>query len=322
VAAAAIVAGAVWLADRPAAAQIGSGGEVAAKVFGVPIRVADVARALRGLSQGRPLPAASLPPLQAHVLDQLIDRQVVLAHLAETQFAAAPAEVESALEQLKARAASQNASFADFLKGQSMTEADLRRQLAWELAWKEYVEKHVTDAALEAYFKANQRQFDGSEVEVSHILLRPERSGDPQALPRLLEQAQRIRQQIASGKIDFSEAARKYSHGPSAASGGELGYITRNGIMVEEFSKAAFALEVGEVSEPVQTKFGVHLIRCSQVRPGSKPWTEVRQQLQGPVAQELFNKLAAQLRSTAEIEFTGAAPHFKPGTRDLVMPQR
>ena len=85
-----------------------------------------------------------------------------------------------------------------------------------------------------------------SQVRASHILVVTE------------EEAKQIKKEIAEGK-DFSAAAMEYSKCPSKAKGGDLGYFGR-GMMVPEFDKAAFDLPVGQVSDPVKTQFGWHLI--------------------------------------------------------------
>ena len=88
----------------------------------------------------------------------------------------------------------------------------------------------------------------------------------------------------------------------------------------ESFSQAAFALEVGQVSRPVTTRFGVHLIRCDQIKPGNKKWTQVRQELEKALARKLLDRLARNQQPYTPVQFTGRAPYFKPGTRELVLP--
>jgi len=84
------------------------------------------------------------------------------------------------------------------------------------------------------------------EVRASHILVQSK------------EQANKVREEILAGK-DFAEAAKEYSSCPSGKQGGDLGYFGR-GAMVPEFEKAAFELPVNQVSEPVKTQFGWHLL--------------------------------------------------------------
>ena len=83
-------------------------------------------------------------------------------------------------------------------------------------------------------------------VKASHLLVKTE------------EEALKLKEQIKDGK-DFAKAAKEVSLCPSGQNGGDLGYFTK-GQMVKEFEDAAFSMNVGEVSNPVKTQFGYHLI--------------------------------------------------------------
>lgn len=85
-----------------------------------------------------------------------------------------------------------------------------------------------------------------TQVRASHLLVATE------------EEAKKLREEILNGK-DFAEVAQEVSKCPSSAQGGDLGYFSR-GMMVPEFDKAAFDLEIGKLSEPIQTQFGWHLL--------------------------------------------------------------
>jgi len=86
-------------------------------------------------------------------------------------------------------------------------------------------------------------------VRASHILVSS------------LEEAKSVQAELKAGK-DFAELARKYSSCPSGKEGGDLGFFSK-GQMVKEFDDAAFALKPGEVSAPVKTQFGYHLIKVT-----------------------------------------------------------
>jgi len=89
-----------------------------------------------------------------------------------------------------------------------------------------------------------------TEIKASHILVKTK------------DEAEKLLEEIKSGR-DFAEIAQEVSLCPSGASGGDLGYFGR-GMMVKPFEDAAFALsKIGEVSEPVQTQFGWHLIQLT-----------------------------------------------------------
>lgn len=91
------------------------------------------------------------------------------------------------------------------------------------------------------------------EVRASHILVKS------------LEQANKIKEMIEKGEKDFDLAAAEYSLCPSGARGGDLGFFGK-GAMVKPFEEAAFSLEKGKVSDPVQTQFGYHLILVTDAR--------------------------------------------------------
>ncbi len=120
----------------------------------------------------------------------------------------------------------------------------------------------VSEEEIKKFYDENiQRYTHKEQVEASHILLKvaPDASADDDEAVknRILE----IRDEIAKG-LSFEDAAIKYSEGPSAPKGGELGTFGR-GRMVPPFEKAAFELPLGQVSEPVKTRFGYHLIKVS-----------------------------------------------------------
>ena len=100
------------------------------------------------------------------------------------------------------------------------------------------------------YFNPN---LDVHEVRASHILVKTR----PEAV--------KIKKEIESGQISFEDAAREYSLCPSGQNGGDLGYFNRKQ-MVQQFSDTAFDLKVGQISDPVGTKFGGHIIKTTGKR--------------------------------------------------------
>ncbi len=107
----------------------------------------------------------------------------------------------------------------------------------------------VSDEEVEKYFEDNKAVFAKELVNASHILIDTE------------EKALEIKKEIEEGK-DFAQAAMEYSSCPSKDAGGELGEFPR-GAMVPEFEDKAFSMEAGEVSEPVKTQFGYHIIKLN-----------------------------------------------------------
>lgn len=125
----------------------------------------------------------------------------------------------------------------------------------------------VSEEEVKAFYEGNPDMFKGeASVRAKHILVDSE------------EKAKDVKATIDGG-VSFEEAAKEHSSCPSSSQGGDLGFFTR-GRMVPEFEEAAFELAVGEVSEPVKTQFGYHLIKVEEkTSEVAKSFDEVKDQL-------------------------------------------
>lgn len=314
------VAGCFYLTFLAASATAAQSETVVATVDGQPIYARDVERMLSEVAAEKQINPAARPLVEAQVLSEIVDRHLVLAYARRTRSGAAASEIEAALGQIKSNLTAQGKSLDEYLREQSLSETDLRRRITWRLVWDYCLKRYITDGRLAVHFADHRRQFDGTRVSVSHILLKSDEAGGPEATEKLLEEAAAIRARITSGETSFAEAAQRHSAGATASGGGRLGPIERHGAMDEAFARAAFELEVGQVSRPVKTRFGVHLIRCDKITPGTRQQAEVRGELEESLARELLGKIARLEERHTTVEFTGRAPYFKPGTRELVLP--
>ena len=294
---------------------------IVATVGGNPVYERQVELLFLATTHGQAVPVEAVPRMRAAILLQLVDRQIAESYLAQAKLAATPEEIDAELLHLKTELEHAKKTMADYLARSHQTETTLRSEIAWGLSWKKFLKRQITDETLEAYFKAHQRDFDGTELRVSHILLRPTDAGDDSTAATLVKEADRIRKQIEAGEITFEAAAEKYSAGPSRHRGGDLGFIPRHGLMVEPFTRAAFALDKDKISPPVATVFGIHLIRVTDVKPGDKKWDDVRGELQTAIDVQLFEQLVAHQRDKVSVQYSGKAPYFKPGTTELVVPK-
>lgn len=111
-------------------------------------------------------------------------------------------------------------------------------------------DEKVSDEEAKKYFEDHKEVFAKETVDASHILVKTE------------EEAEKIKKEIEEGK-DFAKAATEYSTCPSKEAGGALGEFPR-GAMVPEFEEKAFSMEEGEISEPVKTQFGYHIIKVNK----------------------------------------------------------
>ena len=146
----------------------------------------------------------------------------------------------------------------------------------------------VTPAEVQAHYTQNLQQFQTPEqVRASHILLKTE--GKDEATVK--KQADDLAKQIKGG-ADIAELARKYSEDDgSKANGGDLDYFGR-GQMVPEFEKAAFSMEPGQVSDPVKTQYGFHIIKTIDKKPAS---TRTLEEVRGQLTEQLQFQKAQQV---------------------------
>ncbi len=287
---------------------------IAAMIDETPIPVDLVQLRVRQAVGERQVTDQARELLQAEALEKLIDQQKVLVQLQQRGEACTDKELEVALQRLHNDMERQEKTLDDYLHSLAISPASLRRMMQWQLSWRRCLGKYLTDENLQRYFERHHRDFDGTTLHVAQVLLRPTAEWDRD---ECLLKAKKIREEIVSGKLAFADAARKYSQAPSAKQGGNLDWIGRHEPMPELFSRAAFQLDAGEVSVPVVSPYGVHLIQCIEIKPGQKDWQQVRKPLRNAVSAYLFRWLADRPDPKHVVRYTGAIPHFQPGTRVL-----
>jgi parvulin-like peptidyl-prolyl isomerase len=291
----------VILADDPAV--------VAATVQGQPITVAQLERDLAIVIKDRKVDAAQRIELQKQVLQHAVERRLVLHWLQTTKQGASAQDVDLVMARLQMKLDAEGLKPADYWKQQGQTEAEFRAQQLWELSWQRYLDRYLTETSLQKFFERNRREFDGTELHVAHILLAAPKNATAADWEKLSTEAATIRQEIAAKKLTFAEAARKYSASPTAAAGGDIGWIKRREPMPESFSAAAFKLSVLDVSPPVVTAFGVHLITLLEEKAGTRTWQDAADELRPAVIRYLFRWIADKERPAAKIEYTPRWPH-------------
>lgn len=141
----------------------------------------------------------------------------------------------------------------------------------------------ITDEDMKKYYEQNKAQFKKPEtISAKHILVSD------------IEEANSIKEELNNNSISFEEAAKKYSTCPSKEQGGDLGEFGR-GMMVPEFEKAAFELEIGEISEAVKTQFGYHIILVESKN-------EAKEEEFDKVKDMIFNQMTQQAQQKKYID--------------------
>ena len=148
----------------------------------------------------------------------------------------------------------------------------------------------ITDDAMKKVYEDASKQITSEqEVHARHILVPTE------------EEAKKVEDELKKG-ADFAELAKKESKDPGASDGGDLGFFTKEQ-MVPEFSKVAFELEPGKISDPVKTQFGWHIIKVEEKRARKAPgFDQVKPQIEQFVTRKAQADYVAKLRQEAKVE--------------------
>ncbi len=300
-AAAAILAGGA-LAQAPAK---GAKGEVpAAVVDGTVISMAEVESLLKhdGPKAAQPTEAQKRQ-MHLQAVGMLIDDVLLQHYLRKHGPNIDPAEINKRLAELTESLKKQGKTLDDFLKETAQTEVTLRGSILTMLQWEAYVREHVTEAQVKQYYDESKDFFDRTVVRASHIVTRVAATAPEAERQAAAEKLRVLRQDILAGKIDFAEAAKKHSQCTSAPNGGDIGYFPRKLAVEEAFGKAAFALRVGEVSDVVQTDYGVHLIKVTDRKVGQpSDYAKIKDEVRELCVEEMRMALLAQERKTAKVE--------------------
>ncbi len=216
--------------------------KVIAKVGDVEIRVKDVDAVI-----------SQLPPQQSLMFNTDYGRKRILNELVNKELFYLWAEDNNVAERDDFKADLEN----------------IRKNLMSNYAMKEVMKDiTVSEEEVAKYFEEHKEEFkEPEQVKASHILVASE------------DQAIEILAMLEGGEKTFEEAATEFSSCPSKEKGGELGFFAR-GQMVKEFEETAFSLEAGNLSEPVKTEYGWHIIRVDEKKPERiKELTEVNAQI-------------------------------------------
>lgn len=273
---------------------------------------AHVEEALRGRSvEGR-----ALDLLRAQAVKQLVSRRLVLNHLRGAGLAASDADLRLEVERIKEQLARTDRSLEDYLESRGVEESQLMQSLTWRLSWANYLDKFLTAENLEKYFEEHRREFDGTQLRAAQIFIRAEGREDDE-VDKAIQKMDDIRQGIVSGDDEFEDVAREVSESPTSEQGGDLGWVGRDGSLPESVLEALFKLDQGDISPPVVSSYGIHLVRWTESKAGEKEWQDAGPGLRLGAMTFLFNWVADQQREKSEVGYADSYPHFDPETGEL-----
>jgi len=250
------------------------------------------------------------------ILDELITEKLVTK--AAAGITVPQSEVDAQIAKIKA----QFPSDEDFSKqlanvGQSPEQlTDTIRKMLQQQRWLEGQiagKTEVTDEEAKKFYEENKTEFQQPEtVKASHILFRVNKDDSEEVVNQKLKEAKAAEGRAKKGE-DFAALAKELSEEPGAKeSGGDLGFFPKDR-MVPEFAEVAFIQKVGDISDPVRTQFGWHVIKVTDKKAaGTLPYDEVKEQLitylKAKKQEEAAQDLLKSLRDSAKIENTLPPP--------------
>ncbi|MFX3624148.1 MAG: peptidylprolyl isomerase PrsA [Ectobacillus sp.] len=226
---------------------------------------------------------------------QNVLRQLVMEKVFTKNYKVSDKDVDKEFDKIKEQYGDQ---FEAALKQNALDEKTLKQQLRAQLALKEAVAATITDKELKEKHKP--------EIRASHILVKDE------------ETAKKVKELLNQGK-SFEDLAKEYSEDKgSAEKGGDLDYFGP-GKMMPEFEQAAYKLKKGEISEPVKSQYGYHIIKVTDIKE-LKPFKEEKEKLKDQLVEEklqdtaFMDKLVEKelKKADVEVEDKDLKDAFKP----------
>ena len=291
---------------------------VAAVVNGDPVTLSELQekaglewRRIQSMRDGQARDQARAKALQV-ALDQIVAERLLEAQAKELGVEANDAQVDAAIDDIKKKNHLDDEQLDRALDEQGLDRPGFRRQLRRDieafrlLELKVKTRIKVTDEDVKSWYQSHPKEFAGDErVHARHIFLPVPAGASPTEEAGIRAQADQVLERLKAGE-DFAAVAKQVSKGPSAAEGGELGFVKRGAIQ-PELERAAFALEAGQVSPLVRTRSGYHILKVEERKTGATlPFDEVKDAIRDRLASERVESQRAQylteLRKDAVVE--------------------
>ena len=246
--------------------------------------------------------------LDALITDRLLDKEV-----AALGIEARDEEIDRYIEEIKLRNGMGGERFRDALAAQGLTVTTYRARVKAEIEKSQLVNReirqrvNVSPQEIERYYKAHLADYETSQrVRVRDIFFPVASAADEAEIAHVRAKAEEVRQLARDGR-DFAALARQFSEGPGAENGGDIGTFAR-GQMEPALEETAFRLKPGDVSAPVRTAAGFHLLRTEEdIAAGHKSLDEVRDTIRDALYNEALEArfqqwLSRDLRERHHVE--------------------
>ncbi|HET6982213.1 MAG TPA: peptidylprolyl isomerase, partial [Myxococcaceae bacterium] len=204
-------------------------------------------------------------------LDTMIDEKLVDNELKDLKVSIGDKEVDAAIDEVKKSYNLNDDQLTQAVAREGYTLTEYREQMRKQIGrYKLIAEKvrknvKVSDADVQTeYDRMTRSEGEDYEVHIRHILINVPRTATQADVETARKKAQAIAVEARNPGVDFATLAKKRSEGSSSSDGGDLGFFKR-GTMVPEFERVAFSLKTGEVSDPVRTQFGWHVLKLEEI---------------------------------------------------------
>lgn len=283
---------------KPVPAQLP---DVVARVNGEDVKKAEFERMIKTIEAraGQQIPAERRDELLRGALDQLVVYKLLSQESRNRGIKVDNTEIDTKVEGLRKQFPNPEA-FNKALAERGMTLEGLKHDALVDLSVTKLMEAEVanepapTDQDAKDFYEKNPDRFkQGEKVRASHILVKVDQKATPAVKQKARTEIDAVLKQAKSG-ADFAKLAQEHSQDGSAAQGGDLNYFTREQ-MVPEFSKVAFELKPGQVSDVVETQFGYHIIKVTDHQAAS---TVPFEQVNARIKQYLGEQKKAQHADT------------------------
>jgi peptidyl-prolyl cis-trans isomerase SurA len=309
-----------------------------AVIDGEPYTLSNLDAFAKG-KMGRDFPTGVLDPINASdrdVLERFITDKLLDAEIRKAGINIGDPDVDTYIEQIKKKNHLSDADLKTALERAGQTLTSYRATVKSELQKSELInlqvkkKVNITDDDVERYYKLNEKNYrDQDRIRLRHILLPLAETASPEEVKAVMAKADELYNRIKGGE-DFAALARQYSDGAGRDDGGDIGWVNR-GTLLKPIEDVAFnKLSVGEVSRPIRSSLGVHLVKLEDkkigaVLPLSAVKSKIKEELYAKALEERFNawlKTDLRRKHTVEVKIPGV--EFKPedskqGTVDSLM---
>ncbi|MEP6668971.1 MAG: peptidylprolyl isomerase [Chthoniobacter sp.] len=299
--------------------------DTVAVVEGSDVKKEELIKAFNNLLSARKMSPDAIPPeqrLQGYhmVLDEIIIDKLLAKRAEKT--AVTDDEVKAQWERIKGNFGSEE-ELKKQVEAAGETIDKVKKGLHDRIAEENWINEqikdkvNVTDADAEDFYKKNPEQFKSPEqVRASHILVKVDATAKPEQVVEKQKAAQAIADRVKKGE-DFGKLAKELSEDPSAKqNSGDLDFFTKEA-MVPEFSKAAFAMKKDEISDPVRSEFGFHVIKVTDRKDAEtvtleKARPQLLAYLKNQKKQAEIEKVVQDVRAKADVKINLPEPPAPP----------